>query len=284
MRLVTFKGAAGPRLGAMAGDRIVDLAATDSTLPATMKGLIQGGAATLAKAKQAVARSNAVAGSGPLLAPILDPGKIICVGLNYRAHAAEGGRPAPTEPVIFSKFTTTIIGPEAPIHLPPVSDEVDYEAELVVVIGREGKNIPLDHAMDFVFGYTVGHDVSARDWQNKKDGKQWLLGKSFDTFAPIGPAIVTKDEVPDPHDLPIKFRLNGQTMQDSNTGDMIFRIAELLRYVTQVFTVQPGDILFTGTPQGVGFARKPPVFLKPGDVCEVDIGSLGVLRNTVQKA
>ena len=165
--------------------------------------------------------------------------------------------------------------------LPKVSQEVDYEAELVIVVGKRGRHLTEQQAMEHVAGYMVGHDVSARDWQLKKDGKQWMVGKTFDTFAPVGPALVTADEVPDPHRLPIRLRLNGQTMQDSNTEQMIFGVGPTLAYLSQVFTLEPGDLIFTGTPPGVGFARNPQVFLKPGDVVEVEIQGLGVLRNPV---
>ena len=182
---------------------------------------------------------------------------------------------------MFSKYATALIGQGEAIVLPPVSQEVDYEAELVVVVGRRGRNIRADHGLDYVAGYTIGHDVSARDWQLKKDGKQWMVGKTFDTFAPTGPHLVTQDEVPDPHQLAIQLRLNGETMQDSNTRQMIFTVGQILAYLSQVFTLEPGDLVFTGTPSGVGFARKPPVFLKPGDVIEVEIDKLGVLGNPV---
>lgn len=215
-----------------------------------------------------------------LLRPILNPSKVICVGLNYRDHAIESGAPIPDEPVLFCKLPNALIGPEEPIVLPPVSNEVDYEAELVIVVGRGGRFIPKERAMDHVAGYTCGHDVSARDWQLKKPGKQWLCGKSFDTFGPTGPVIVTADEL-DPHQLPIKLRLNGETMQSSNTSEFIFKVDDLIAYISQVFTLRPGDLIFTGTPPGVGFARKPPVFLKAGDMCEVEIEGIGVLRNPV---
>jgi 2-keto-4-pentenoate hydratase/2-oxohepta-3-ene-1,7-dioic acid hydratase in catechol pathway len=214
-----------------------------------------------------------------LAAPVPDPEKVICIGLNYRDHAAESGMAIPKEPVVFSKFPTALIGPDQEIRLPKVSNEVDYEAELVVVIGREGRHIPKSQAMQYVAGYMPGHDVSARDWQLQKDAKQWLLGKSFDTFAPAGPALVTADEVPDPHRLGIRFRLNGQTLQNSNTEQFIFRVDEVIAYLSQVMTLRPGDLIFTGTPPGVGAARKPPVYLKAGDVCEVEIDGLGCLRN-----
>jgi len=165
--------------------------------------------------------------------------------------------------------------------LPSVSQEVDYEAELVIVIGKGGRHIRAEDAATHVAGYTIGHDVSARDWQLKKDGKQWMVGKTFDTFAPTGPVLVTADEVPDPHKLAIRLRLNGVTMQDSNTSQMIFKVGAIIAYLSQVFTLQTGDLIFTGTPPGVGFARKPPVYLKPGDVTEVEIEGLGVLRNRV---
>jgi 2-keto-4-pentenoate hydratase/2-oxohepta-3-ene-1,7-dioic acid hydratase in catechol pathway len=216
-----------------------------------------------------------------LLPPIPDPPKILCIGLNYRDHAAETGAPIPRDPVLFSKFTTALIGPEEPIVLPPVSQKVDYEAELVLVIGRKGRNIPRAEARAYLAGCMVGHDVSARDWQLEKDGKQWLAGKTFDTFAPTGPWLVTLDEIGNPHDLGIRLRLNGQTMQDSSTRQMIFHAEDLIAYISQVVTLLPGDLIFTGTPPGVGIARKPQVWLKAGDVVEVEIDGLGVLRNPV---
>jgi 2-keto-4-pentenoate hydratase/2-oxohepta-3-ene-1,7-dioic acid hydratase in catechol pathway len=216
-----------------------------------------------------------------LLPPVPDPHKILCIGLNYRDHAAETGAQIPRDPVVFSKFATALVAPDEPIVLPPVSQKVDFEAELVLVVGKKGKSIPKGSAREYLAGYTVGHDVPARDWQIEKDGKQWLLGKTFDTFAPTGPHLVTADEVPDPHALGIRLRLNGQMMQDSSTKQMIFGAEELLAYISQVVTLQPGDLIFTGTPPGVGIARKPPVWLKGGDVVEVEIDTLGVLRNPV---
>jgi 2-keto-4-pentenoate hydratase/2-oxohepta-3-ene-1,7-dioic acid hydratase in catechol pathway len=260
--------------------RIVDLCATDSALPKSVRQILSGGESAIRAAEKAASSASAVVRDRVgLKSPIVDPPKVVCIGLNYRDHAQESGAPIPKEPVVFNKFPTAIIGPDEPIVLPAASERVDYEAELVVVIGRQGKNISVGSAMDYVAGYTIGHDVSARDWQLEKDGKQWLLGKSFDTFAPMGPALVTKDEVLDPCDLDISLRLNGQTMQSSNTRQLIFPVAVLASYVSQVATLLPGDVIFTGTPAGVGFARKPPVFLQPGDVCEIEIAGLGVLRN-----
>ena len=175
-------------------------------------------------------------------------------------------------------------GHKQPIELPPVSAEVDYEAELVVVIGREAKNVPQQKAMEYVAGYCCGHDVSARDWQKGKPGRQWLLGKSFDSFAPLGPWLVTADEVAEPGDLRIQLRLNGETMQDSRTSDLIFPIDYLISYLSQVCTLLPGDLIFTGTPPGVGMARTPPVYLQPGDSVEVEVEGLGVLQNPVVAA
>lgn len=284
MRLATIQTAAGPRAALLAGDAYIDLHATRPDLPVSVRELLAGGDGMLRNAAEAARRPDAVrlaAASVKLLAPIPDPPKIVCIGLNYRDHAAESGVPIPREPVLFSKFATAIIGPEEPIRLPAVSQEVDYEAELVLVVGKKGRRLSATAAMEHLAGYTVGHDVSARDWQLKKDGKQWLAGKTFDTFAPIGPVLVTTDEIGDPHNLGIRLRLNGQTMQDSNTRQMIFRAGDILAYVSQVVTLEPGDLIFTGTPPGVGFARKPQVFLKGGDVVEVEIDGLGVLRNPV---
>ena len=189
--------------------------------------------------------------------------------------------PAPPEPVLFSKYPTALIGHLDRIVLPRVSKEVDYEAELVVAIGKGGRHISRERAFEHVGGYMVGHDVSARDWQLGKPSKQWMAGKTFDTFAPTGPELVSPDEVADPHKLGIRLRLNGRTMQDSNTSQLIFGVDELIAYLSQIITLEAGDLIFTGTPPGVGMARKPPVWLKPGDVVEVEIDELGTLRNEV---
>jgi 2-keto-4-pentenoate hydratase/2-oxohepta-3-ene-1,7-dioic acid hydratase in catechol pathway len=219
--------------------------------------------------------------TGTLLAPIPDPGKVICIGLNYRDHAIESGMKIPEEPVCFGKFGNTIIGSGQPIRLPRVSSQVDYEAELVIVIGKRAYEVPEDRAREYIAGYCNGHDVSARDWQINKPGKQWMLGKTPDTFAPIGPWLVTQDEVVDPHQLAIALRLNGQTMQSGNTHEFIFGVDKLVSYLSQLITLEPGDVIFTGTPPGVGMGRNPQVWLKPGDVVEVEIQGLGVLRNPV---
>lgn len=216
-----------------------------------------------------------------ICAPIPRPGKIICIGLNYRNHAIESGMEIPKSPIIFSKFSNCAIGSNEAILLPEGSEQVDYEAELAVVIGRCAKNISRANAMNYIFGYTNLNDVSARDFQFA-DG-QWQRGKSCDTFAPIGEFVATTDEITDPHNLQIQFRLNGETLQNSNTNELIFKIPELIEFLSKSFTLEPGDIIATGTPPGVGFARKPPIFLKDGDVCEVEIEGLGILLNRVKK-
>jgi 2-keto-4-pentenoate hydratase/2-oxohepta-3-ene-1,7-dioic acid hydratase in catechol pathway len=212
-------------------------------------------------------------------APVPRPGKLICVGLNYKDHAAESNMPVPKSPVTFSKYVTSVIGPGQPIVLPAVSSQVDYEAELAVVIGRRARHIPIEKAWDYVLGYMNLNDVSARDLQFA-DG-QWQRGKSCDTFAPMGPAIVTRDAAGDPHRLRIQIRVNGTTLQDSSTEQLIFGIDHVVSFLSQTVTLEPGDVIATGTPPGVGFARKPPIFLKPGDVVEVEVEGLGVLSNPV---
>lgn len=214
-----------------------------------------------------------------VLAPVLNPPKIIGIGLNYLDHALESGAAVPEEPVIFTKFATAITGPGTPIVLSSVTKEADYEAELAVVIGRKGKNVPEEEALQYVAGYTVFNDVSARDLQFR-DG-QWTKGKVLDTFAPMGPYLVTTDEVDDPHRLAIKLWLNDRLMQDSSTEKLIFKIPMLISFLSRLFTLEPGDIIATGTPAGVGFARKPPVYLKPGDTVRITIEKIGTLVNPV---
>jgi 2-keto-4-pentenoate hydratase/2-oxohepta-3-ene-1,7-dioic acid hydratase in catechol pathway len=283
MRWVTVASEEGPRACGVINGEYIDVNATDPEMPATVRGLLELGPDWQRRAWAALPRGvvrHDPAGT-KLLAPVPDPRKIVCIGLNYRDHAAESGVPVPTEPILFSKYSTTLIGHGDQIVLPSASNEVDYEAELVVVIGRKGRHISRERALEYVGGYAVGHDVSARDWQLNKPGKQWMAGKTFDTFAPVGPELVTPDEVPDPQNLGIRLRLNGQTMQDSSTSQLVFGVAELIAYLSQIFTLEPGDMIFTGTPPGVGMARKPPVWLKPGDQVEVEIDRLGTLQNTV---
>lgn len=285
MRLASYLTGDGPCIAAQREGTAVDLNAADPSLPRSMRAVLALGSEGLERARAAIAKAKPLASSGvKLLAPVPDPQKVICIGLNYADHAAESGATPPPEPVVFNKFPSAVCASGEPIVLPTVAKEVDYEAELVVVIGKGGRDIPREKALAHVAGYACGHDVSARDWQLRKPGGQWLLGKTFDRFAPFGPDLVTADEVGDPGSLDIALRLNGETMQKSNTRQLIFPVDQLIAYVSQVCTLSPGDVLFTGTPGGVGMGRKPPVFLKPGDVVEVEIEKLGVLRNEVVAA
>ncbi len=213
-----------------------------------------------------------------LRAPLRPP-KIVCVGLNYREHALESKMEIPDVPTVFAKFPTAILGCGEPIVLPKNSSKPDYEGELAFVIGKRGRHIPPERWRDYVFGYSNFNDVSARDYQMRTT--QWMIGKSFDTFAPMGPAIVTADEVPDPHALTIKTKVNGELLQDHNTSDLIFKISDLIAFLSSVFTLEPGDVISTGTPSGVGFSYDPPRWLKPGDEVVVSVEGLGELRNPV---
>ena len=292
MRLVTYSARDGAsHLGALRDAGVVDLSAAARELGfareifSSMSSWLESGRNRLIDpARLTSAATSALPLSEVrLLPPVPRPGKIVAIGLNYRDHSIESGAAAPPKsPIIFSKFTTSIAGPEDAIVIPLGNPNVDYEAELAVVIGRQGKAIPAAHAYEYVAGYMPLNDVSARMWQFAD--KQWVRGKSCDTFCPTGPHLTTHDEIPDPHALAIRARVNGVTMQDSHTGKMIFRVPELIEFISASITLEPGDIIATGTPEGVGAFRKPPVFLKSGDVVEVEIEGLGVLRNPVVAA
>ncbi len=217
-----------------------------------------------------------------LLAPVPRPGKIFGIGLNYRDHAEESGQPVPEEPILFAKFTNSVIGPGAPIVIPAATAEPDYEAELCVVIGRTAHDVDVSAALDHVAGYTCANDVSARDLQLSVS--QWTRGKAVDTFLPCGPWLVTTDEIPDPQSLRVSCVLNGRTMQDSTTAQMVFGVAELVSFISRTCTLEPGDLIVTGTPPGVGFARTPPVWLKDGDEVTIEIEGIGALTNPVRAA
>jgi 2-keto-4-pentenoate hydratase/2-oxohepta-3-ene-1,7-dioic acid hydratase in catechol pathway len=285
MRLVTFSDGAEARVGVWRDREIIDLRAGwgEGDAPSSLPALLAGGTAAVERAR-AVA-DNAPAGARRsqdairLLAPLPRPPKLLCVGLNYRDHAEETGQPLPKVPIFFTKAATSVVGPGAPIVLPVDSAQVDYEAELAVVIGTRCRRVPAAKARDVIAGYTILNDVSARDWQFRTS--QWFIGKTFDTFAPMGPAVVTADEVEDPHVLDISLRINGSEMQRSNTRHLIFGVPELVAELTRVMTLEPGDVIATGTPGGVGFTRKPPVFLRPGDAVEITIAGLGSLQNPV---
>jgi 2-keto-4-pentenoate hydratase/2-oxohepta-3-ene-1,7-dioic acid hydratase in catechol pathway len=221
------------------------------------------------------------AGSLPLLAPIERPGKIIAIGLNYMDHCRETNAEPPKRPLIFSKFTTALTGPNTPIKwASSLTEQVDYEAELAVIIGKTARNVSEADALDYVFGYTCANDVSARDLQFS-DG-QWIRGKGLDTFCPLGPVLVTKDEIPDPQNLGIRCILNDETVQDSNTREMIFGVAHLVSYTSQAFTLEPGDVILTGTPHGTGAFRNPKLFMKNGDTVVIEIDGIGRLENTCE--
>jgi len=219
---------------------------------------------------------------GKLLAPVV-PTNLPCIGLNYKKHAAESNSPLPPYPVLFIKNTASVQNPGDPIELPRklASAKVDYECELAVVIGQRCKNVSRAHALDYVLGYTCANDVSARDWQREGGGGQWCTGKGFDTFAPLGPVLVTRDEIPNPNALRIRTILNGETMQDWNTSDMIFDVPAIIEFLSSSRTLLPGTVILTGTPHGVGFARTPPVWLRPGDTVTIDIEKIGALTNPV---
>jgi 2-keto-4-pentenoate hydratase/2-oxohepta-3-ene-1,7-dioic acid hydratase in catechol pathway len=265
-------------LGLWTDQGVVPLEHVDATLPPRLDQLMAMEQRLLVRLSHAAA-ARPLSRPPRLLPPVERPEKVICIGLNYRDHAAESGMAVPSEPIVFSKFPSALSGPGDEIVLPSSSTKVDYEAELVVVIGREARRLSVEQGMDAVFGYCCGNDVSARDWQLGKPGGQWLMGKTFDGFAPIGPFIVHKSQVPEPGNLRISMRLNGETVQDSNTSQMIFSIPEIVSYLSQGMTLRPGDLIFTGTPPGVGMGRNPPRFLQAGDECEVEIEGLGVLRN-----
>lgn len=284
MRLVTYRADDAVQLGAVDGDEVVDL----SNVAPSMLALIELGPQGLEMARAALATGDRrPLAEVRLLAPIPRPRKnIVCLGMNYAEHAYESARSRgqpevlPPHPVFFSKPPTTVNDPDGAVPFwPAVSEQIDWEVELGFVIGRSGSFIRPDEALGYVFGYTIVNDVSARDIQNRH--QQFLKGKSLDGYAPMGPWIVTADEIADPHSLPLRLRVNGKTMQDSTTADLIFKIPDILSVYTQGTTVEPGDIFITGTPSGVGMGMKPQQWLKPGDVMEAEIDGIGVLRNTV---
>ncbi|MBM3724204.1 MAG: fumarylacetoacetate hydrolase family protein [Acidobacteria bacterium] len=278
MKYVTYLADGAPQAGVLSGNSIISLAAAGFT---DLIDVVAGGAAARAKVEALLASgpTGIPASSAKLCAPIPKAPKIICVGLNYRDHAIESGMEIPKVPTIFNKFQTSVIGPGDSIVLPARSEKPDYEAEFAFVIGRGGRYISAANWKDHVFGYMNVNDVSARDYQLATT--QWLMGKTFDTFCPMGPWLVTADEIADPHNLRISLTINGETLQDSNTRELIFDIPTLVEYLSSVFTLQSGDVVSTGTPPGVGFARKPPRYLRGGDNVVVSTEGLGDLANPV---
>lgn len=272
MKFVTFEHQGGERLGALVHGGIADLSAVASSL----RALIDGGAAALGKARDALAGAPVVADASPILP--LRPGKVLCCGINYRGHAEENPNARmPEEPFFFAKLPSSVIGPEVAIRVPPMSKQVDYEVEFAIVIGKHLSRASEAEVMPAVFGYTLLNDVSARDVQFKD--AQITLGKNFEGFAPIGPCVVTADELTDPGNVRLRTRLNGNVMQDGSTSEWLFPIPRLLSFLSQVMPLEPGDVVTTGTPAGVGFFRKPQVFMQAGDVVEIEAEGIGVLRN-----
>jgi len=283
MRLIAFEHEGRPALAARLGEEVVLLADAVPGLPSDLLAafaalnLPEGAAALAAKLDGAPRRPLA---GLRLLPPIPRPGKIVCIGLNYVEHAKEGNNPIPDYPAVFMRGPTSITGHGTPLTRPKASDKFDYEAELVIVIGRTARHLTEADALGCVAGYTCMNEGSLRDYQRK--GAQWTMGKNFERSGGVGPEIVTPDEIPQgPNALRITSRINGRTMQDSNTADMIFSVPKILAVLTEVMTLEPGDIVATGTPSGVGYPRKPPVFMKPGDTVEIEIEGIGTLSNTI---
>jgi 2-keto-4-pentenoate hydratase/2-oxohepta-3-ene-1,7-dioic acid hydratase in catechol pathway len=287
LRLVQYSVQGESRLGVVIADRIVDVrkaadsAGLDTKAFTSTLALLEAGDEALAFVRALKDESNAVLLSGVRLECPVASRKIVAVGLNYKDHAIEAGLKIPTAPLCFAKFTSSLSGPFDPIQLPAEDSQVDFEGELGVIIGRKARRVGESDAMGHVAGYVVFNDVSARKWQF--DDGQWTRGKSCDTFAPNGPFLVTADEVPDPGALRITTRLNGKIMQDSNTNQLIFNIPKIVSYFSHSFTLDPGDLIATGTPAGVGFSRMPPVYLNDGDVVEVEIERIGRISNRVQR-
>jgi 2-keto-4-pentenoate hydratase/2-oxohepta-3-ene-1,7-dioic acid hydratase in catechol pathway len=262
---------------------VFDLNRIEPRLPGQMIAFLESGETALALAAKALAGAPLEAAFAldglTLKAPIPRPGKIIAIGQNYLSHAAEAKAGASPYPIIFAKYNNTVIGPGEPIVLPKLSQKVDYEGELAVVIGKRCKAVPVSEALTCVGGYTVTNDVSARDYQHLTS--QWTMGKSFDTFAPMGPALVTADEVGDPQNLNLRVAIGGEELQSANTREMIFPVAQLIATISAVMTLEPGDVISTGTPEGIGAVRTPPRWLQPGDVVRVEVEGIGVLQNPV---
>lgn len=282
MRLVTYTNGDGDRIGVVQDERVLDVASLLEGAPTDMIGLIAAGPALLDRLRQAAegAPGGEPLGSVTLRRPIPRPGKTICLGLNYADHAKEGGTEVPSYPALFLRVNTSLVDPGAPLIRPRVSERFDFEVEMVAVIGKGGHTIAEGDALDHVFGYTVFNDGSVRDYQRKTT--QWTPGKNFDGSGPMGPWIVTADALPaGATGLAIRSRLNGQLMQDSNTEHMMFPVARTIAIVSQVMTLEPGDVIALGTPAGVGYARQPPVFMKAGDVMECEVEGIGVLSNPV---
>jgi 2-keto-4-pentenoate hydratase/2-oxohepta-3-ene-1,7-dioic acid hydratase in catechol pathway len=281
MRLATFTASGATRIGVVTDDGLVDLALAAPELPREMTALLAAGPEALQRAAAAAAqaRTRLALDAVTLGPPILRPPKFLAIGLNYADHVAESGAQVPKFPTVFNKQSTCVTGPHAPVHLPRASSSVDYEGELGFVIGRRCRHVPKARAAEVIAGYLVVNDVSARDWQLRVP--TWTMGKSFDTHGPIGPWLTTGDEIGDPHGLHIRTWVNGELRQDSNTKQLIFDCFALVEHLSTAFTLEPGDVVATGTPGGVGIASKPPRLLAAGDRVRVEIEGLGALDNPV---
>ena len=305
MRFVMMDARGGPQLGMLDGDHVLAFAPlatlasraargkarrAAAEIPDDLLSFVESGSLAQAKAVLALGRGLLATGKARgvavpvskarLVAPIPRPRKnIFCMGRNYAEHAKESGSNVPTVPVFFTKPPTCVVGPEAPVTHHAVTQALDYEVELAVVIGRRGRDIPVERALDYVFGYTIMNDVTARDLQRRHE--QWFKGKSLDTFAPMGPAVVHRSLVPNPQNLRLRTRVNGEVRQDASTSSMVFTVAQLISALSAGMTIEPGDLLATGTPEGVGMGRTPPLWLKPGDVVEAEIDGIGTLRNRI---
>ena len=296
MRLVTFEINGVARPGMIAGESILDLRACDPSIPSDIKGILESGALERVRRLLGSTRNLIPAKSAKLLAPIQNPGMVLSCGMNYHEHLKEMKTPVPEKPAAFTKSVASIIATGEPIVLPPGNPGmVDWEGELTVVIGKPCHRVKAAQALDYVAGYTIVNDVSARDWVApifSSTGimgpihalEHNLLGKMFPTFCPMGPALVTKDELPDPNNVRLTTRLNGKVMQSANTDDLVFNVAQLIEYYSQFYLFKPGDVITTGSPSGVGYGRNPKVFMKAGDVIEVEVQGIGVLRNPVVAA
>jgi 2-keto-4-pentenoate hydratase/2-oxohepta-3-ene-1,7-dioic acid hydratase in catechol pathway len=279
VRVATYRAEGGERIGLVEGDTVLELGTGSA---AGDLGALLDDLAALERSHQRATLPRPLA-EVRLAAPVPRPSKVLCVGRNFAEHASEAGAPLPEEPIFFAKLPSAIIGPNDPIRLPAAAPRrVDYEAELAVVIGRRGRDIAEADAPSFVLGYTVANDVTARDWQLKKPGGQWTLGKSFDTFLPLGPWLVTADEVGDLGELHITCAIGGETLQDDTADHMIYSIPQLIAYVSRVVTLEPGDLLLTGTPAGTGSSRVPPRWLCDGDLLETAISGIGAMANPVR--
>lgn len=286
MQLVTFDGRYGLAVGVVADQMVVELGDLVADAPTNMIDLITAGEGLLTHVKERLEQRDVdgvALSSAKLHAPIVAPGKMVCLGLNYAEHAKEGGREVPEFPTIFLRTQTSLLPPDGEIRRPPVSTKLDYEAELLIVIGKTAKSVPEDRALDYVFGYSAFNDATIRDYQKRTS--QWTAGKNFDATGPYGPAIVTADALPPgASGLTIRSKLNGEVMQEGNTADMVFSVARIIADVSEIMTLHPGDMIATGTPSGVGFARSPQVFMKDGDVIEIEIEGIPTLTNRVVDA